>query len=175
VRTILNRAIYYQADKYLVFLKLIQIRRDESVRTFAEVAQQYFITEEILMANLVDNISRLDKHLAAHDAALGSFNHILSDSNLTLGFEAQLRDLKVISVIFHKWLVFHIQGNDQIDYGNKLFAKSPEQFFSIQYRSILNNSERLDKRWDLDRDGLSSVQEYLLKALNSEKIFFIKH
>lgn len=170
----LSRAIRYQAEKYLGLLKLIQTRRDESVRVFSEIAKRHFITEEVLMANLVDNISRLEKHLAAHDAALANFNHMLSDSNLPLGFEVQSRDLKMVSVIFNKWLINHIKGNDQIDYGDKLLAKSPDQFFSIQDRSILNDSERLVSRWDLQGDGFKSVQDYLLKSLNSDKIFFVE-
>lgn len=173
IGSILNKAIHYQAQKYISLLNLVRARRDESVKVFSEVAQRHFKTEEILMTYLLDNLSSLNKHLTAHDLALSTFNHLLKESSEGLGVELQSLDLKKVSVTFQRWLTVHIKGNDLVDYGNKLIAAHPERYFSIQDRTKLNDSDDLQRRWDVERDGFKSIEEYLLKSLNSDRVFFI--
>lgn len=170
---LLDLAIQYHASRLFSVLKLLQERRNEAVSLFAEIAKRHFTSEEIIMANLVNDLSRFGKHLAAHDSALATFDRYLNVSpDGPLKYEKMSQDLKEISVTINKWLVQHIKGNDLVDYGEKLSSRNPEYYFSIKERPIVIDSERLQGRWNIGKNGVSSVQQYLLKCLNSEKVFF---
>lgn len=168
----LNKAIEYQASLYLERAKNIRKKRQEVLEAFAQVAQNHFATEELMMTYFGADLPQFQKHLSEHLKGVNEFEARAKDVNSKLDLSYQSKKTDQDYHFIHAWLKSHIESLDRPDYMSKLISEQPERFFSGKNKIPKIISGREDKHWKFNEKGISSVNEFLLKVLNSEQVFY---
>lgn len=168
--TEVDRAVQYQATVYYQQLQTIQKQTAEVVELFSEIVKNNFITEEIVMANFMPHMTQFEAHLANHDSSRKIFERLLTYLNSPTNIKTQQEHIKATRATLGNWLDDQIRVEDMTDYGKGLASKNPESYFAIKQGATLKNSTVLRQRWDKYQTGFNSIQEFLLHALNSDKV-----
>lgn len=170
--SIVNKAIEYQASVYLEIAEKIRKKRQEILRLFAEVAQNHFATEELMMTYFGADLSQFQKHVSDHVKGIVEFEARAKDVNSKVDLFYQAKKIEEDYNYIQQWLKVHIEGLDRPDYMNKFTSENPESYFSAKNKIPTIISGREDKHWKFNEKGISNVNEFLLKVLNSEKVFY---
>lgn len=170
--SLVERPIKYHASRYFYAVKDIQKLANEAAQLFREISEQHFITEEVILANFMTDLDKFNRHLSTHDASLKLFSKFIDTNNVDLTPKNQLKKIKMIREHLDQWLNRHVQNEDMLEYDTIFGAQETEQILSSKEGIFATDGARLKTRWGITRKGFGSVNEYLLKALNSEKVFF---
>lgn len=168
--SIVNKAIEYQASVYLEVAEKIRKKRQEILRLFAQVAQNHFATEELLMTYFGTDLPQFQKHISDHVKGVAEFEARAKDVNSKVDLSYQSKKIEEDYRYIQQWLRSHIESLDRPDYMNKFISENPESYFSAKSKIPTIISGREDKHWKFNEKGISNVNEFLLKVLNSDKV-----
>lgn len=169
--TELNQALSYQASILFDQAKQNRTKQIDIIKNFKALAKNHFVTEEIFMTYFGNDLSHFNKHTSSHDLGLNELINQEKDAYSTVDLNTQSKKIKLLLSYFEHWLNIHIIGNDMNDYILKVESNDVESFFSIKNDRSMN-SDSNEKRWKLNNQEFKSIDEYLLKVLNSDKLSF---